>query len=67
MFPSHALGIEPHRQAGAHHVILGLADGEFPEVEDRRGQHTGGVTLADAIDEMIEIADAAGRDDAPEE
>ncbi len=43
-------------------MLLGFADGELPEVEDRGGQHGSGVAVADAVDEMIEIADAAGGD-----
>ena len=31
-------------------------------MEDRRRQHRGGVAVADALDQVIEIADAAGRD-----
>src|SRR6185295_13333303 len=55
--------IEPHRQPGAHHVLLGLPYGKFAEVEYRGGQHRGGVALADAVDQVIEIADAAGGND----
>src|SRR5882724_12158476 len=43
-------------------MILGLAYGKFAEMEYRGRQHRGGVALADAVDEVIEIADAAGRD-----
>src|SRR5882724_2417617 len=43
-------------------MILGLAYGKFAEMEYRGRQHRGGVTLADAVDEVVEIADAAGRD-----
>ncbi len=53
---------EPHRQAGRGHVRLGLADGEGAEMEDRGGQHRGGVAVADAFDEMVQRADAARGD-----
>src|SRR5215470_815088 len=43
-------------------MILGLPNGKFPEVEDRRRQHGGGVALADAVHEVVEISDAAGGD-----
>src|SRR5207249_3999537 len=39
------------------------AYGKFAEVEYRGGQHRGGMALADAVDEVVEIADAAGGDD----
>ena len=57
------LGIEPHRQAGARHVLLGCADRVFAEMEDRGGEHRGGMAVADALDQMIESADAARSDD----
>ncbi len=41
-------------------MVLGLAYGKFPEVEDRRRQHRGGMSFADAVHQMIEIAHAAG-------
>ena len=41
---------------------LGLAHRVLAEMEDRGRQHRGGVTVADALDQMIEIADAAGGD-----
>src|SRR4051812_9353653 len=43
-------------------MILGLPYGKFPEVEDRRCQHCGSMALADAVDQMIEVADASGGD-----
>ena len=43
-------------------MLLGLPYGKFAEVEYRGGQHRGGVALADAVDEMVEVTDAAGRD-----
>src|SRR5271169_2323399 len=57
------LRIEPHRQPGLGHVILGLAYRIFAEMEDRGGEHGAGMAVADALDQMIEIADAAGGDD----
>src|ERR1700692_1371893 len=56
-------GIEPHRQAGPGHMVLGLAHGILAEVEDRGGQHGAGMAVADAFDQVIEIADAARGDD----
>src|ERR1700730_13889911 len=56
-------GIEPHRQAGPGHMILRLAHGIFAEMEDRGGQHGAGMAVADALDQVIEIADAARGDD----
>src|ERR1700730_6809268 len=41
-------------------MVLGLAYGIFPEVEDRRRQHRGRMPLADAFHQMIEITYAAG-------
>src|ERR1700694_5679514 len=41
-------------------MVLGLAYGKFPEVEDRRRQHRGGMPFADAVHQMIEITHAAG-------
>src|ERR1700688_1322084 len=54
--------IEPHRQAGPGHIVLGLAHGIFAEVEDRRRQHGAGMAVADAFDQVVEIADAARGD-----
>src|SRR6202035_3932694 len=33
------------------------------EMEDRRGEHGAGVTVANAVDQVLEIADAAGGND----
>src|ERR1700730_6290937 len=55
-------GLEPPRQAGPGHMVLGLAHGIFAEVEDRRRQHGAGMAVADALDQVIEIADAARGD-----
>ena len=43
-------------------MVLGLPYGELPEVKYRRRQHRGRVALPDAVDQVIEIAHAAGRD-----
>src|SRR5579863_10773166 len=60
--PTTRLRIEPHRQAGTGHIFLGLAHGIFAEMKDRGRQHRGGMALADAGYEMVEIADAARGD-----
>src|SRR5215472_4522780 len=44
-------------------MILGLADGKFAEVEDRSRQYGGRMALADALHQMIQLADAAGGND----
>ena len=33
-FRDHALGIEPHRQAGVGHMLLGVANGKFTKMEN---------------------------------
>src|SRR5665647_1500970 len=43
-------------------MVLGFTYGKFPEVEDRRRQHRGRMSLADAVHQMIEIADTARGD-----
>src|SRR5712692_2716050 len=58
----YGLRIEPHRQAGASHVVLGFADAVLAEMEDRGGEHRGRMAVADAGDKMIEIAGATGSD-----
>src|SRR5438477_6140851 len=50
--------VEPHRQPGGRHVALGFAHIVLAEMEDRRGKHRGRVAVADALDEMLERADA---------
>jgi hypothetical protein len=52
----------PHRDAGRGHVGLGLGDGVFAEMEDRGGQHRAGAAFGHALDQVIEIADAARGD-----
>src|SRR5216683_7443623 len=55
--------IEPHRQAGAGHMVFSLTNGKLPEMEDRGCQHRSRMSLADAIHQVVQIADAAGGDD----
>ena len=55
--------VHPHRDAGLRHASLRLPDRELAEVEDRGSEHGAGVALLDALDEMIERADAARGDD----
>src|SRR5271155_5718327 len=43
-------------------MLLRLAHRILAEVKDRGRKHGTGVAVADALDEMIEIADAAGGD-----
>jgi regulator of protease activity HflC (stomatin/prohibitin superfamily) len=56
------LRVEPHRQSGLGHKGLGVAHGKFAEVKDRGRQHGAGMAVANAFDQMLEIADAAGGD-----
>src|SRR6516225_7280993 len=56
------LRIEPHGQAGTGHIALGVADAVLAEVEDRSREHRGGVAVADALDQVLERADAARGD-----
>src|ERR1700729_1288041 len=56
-------GVEPHWKPGANHVILGLPNGKFAEVEDRRCKHRRGVAFANAGDHVVEITDPAGGND----
>ena len=48
--------------ASGCHQRLGLGDGVLAEVEDRRRQHGIGAALEDALDEVVERADAAAGD-----
>src|SRR5215208_5670262 len=57
------LRIEPHRQPGPGHVLLGGADRMLAEMEDRGGKNSAGMAVTDTIDEMIERAHAARGDD----
>src|SRR6516162_9741022 len=57
-----ALRIKPYWQCSLGHERLGITYGEFAEVEDRRGQHSAGVAVANALDQVLQIADAAGSD-----
>src|SRR5262249_46590941 len=52
-----------HGNTGLGHVLLGLADRIRSEMEDRGGEHGAGVSFGDAVDEMVERADAARGDD----
>src|SRR5260370_952420 len=54
---------QPHRDAGRREIRLRLGDAVKAEMEDRGGEHGGGVAVADAGDEVAERADAAGGDD----
>src|SRR5260221_591876 len=54
---------QPHRDAGRGEIGLRLGDAVKAEMEDRGGEHGGGVAVADAGDEVGERADAAGGDD----
>src|SRR5437660_11370714 len=40
-------------------MFLGLGDGELAEMEDRGGEHGRGAALDDAVDQVVELADAA--------
>ena len=55
--------VQPHLQPCLRHVPLASRDRIGAEVEDRGGQHRAGMAVADAVDEMVESADAAGGDD----
>src|SRR5665213_1983866 len=44
-------------------MLLRLGDGEGAEVEDRGGEHGRRATLGDAVDQVVERADAARGDD----
>ena len=56
------VSILPDGDAGGGHDRLGLGDGVLAEVEDRRGQDGVGAALDDALDEVVERADAAAGD-----
>ena len=43
--------------------VFRLADRVGAEMEDRGGEHRAGMAVANARDQMVEIADAAGCDD----
>ena len=43
-------------------MVLGLADGKFPEVKDRCGKNRRGMAFANPVDQVIEKSDTAGRD-----
>src|SRR5262249_32749327 len=54
--------VEAHREAHFRHVLLGLADAELAEMEDRGSERRRGMAVADACDEVIQRAYAARRD-----
>src|SRR5437660_1040098 len=56
------LRIKPYRQPGAGHVLLGLADRVFAEMEDRGREYRGRMPVADALYQMVEGADPARGD-----
>jgi hypothetical protein len=51
--------IEPHGYAGPGHMVLGLPDRIFAEMEDRGRQHRCRMALGHARHQMVEIANAA--------
>jgi hypothetical protein len=63
--PAHVVGErhQPHLDARRAHRGLGLRDRVLAVVEDRRGEHRVRPAGLDALDEVLEPADAARRDD----
>ena len=57
------LPLRPHRNPGRRQMGLGLGDAEHAEMEDRGGEHGGGVAIPDPLDQMVERADAARGND----
>lgn len=55
------LKVEPHGNALAGHVFLHLADAELAEMEHACGKHRIGLAIDDAFCEMLELANAAAR------
>src|SRR5258708_31545881 len=53
----------PHGDPRGGEMRLRLGDAIGAEMEDRGGEHGGGMAVADADDEMVERADAARGDD----
>ena len=45
------------------HVGLGFLHGVFAKVENTRRQHRTGVAFENAVGQVLQVADAAGRDD----
>src|SRR5690242_6655564 len=60
--PSYHSGL-PYGNSLLRHIGLGLRYGERPEMEDRGGQDSRGMTIPDAFDQMIERAHTARSDD----
>src|ERR1700689_562057 len=54
--------LESHRDTRLGKIGLRLAEAVDAEMEDRGRQHRCGVAIANALDQMIEGADAAGGD-----
>ena len=42
------------------HIALGFFDGVFAKVENRSGEYRIGMTFNNAVNQMLEISDAAG-------
>lgn len=55
------LKVEPHGNALAGHVFLHLADAELAKMEYACGKHRIGLAIDDAFCEMLELANAAAR------
>src|SRR5690606_2801590 len=53
---------EPDRNAGGMHMLLRFRDAMPAEMENRGREHGRGMALLHAVDEMVEIADAARGD-----
>jgi hypothetical protein len=51
-----------HIKSGRRHVLFSLADRIGSKVENRGGENGGGVAIANALDQVIERADAARSD-----
>jgi hypothetical protein len=51
--------VQAHGDPRLRHAGFSLPNREFTEMEDRSRQHRAGVALLHALDEMVEIADAA--------
>ncbi len=56
--PFLAAPLEPHLDAVGGHVGLGLGDGVLGEVEYAGGEDSVGAADSDALDEVVEVADA---------
>ena len=56
------LKVEPHGNALAGHVFLHLSNAELAEMKHACGKHRIGLAIDDAFREMLELANAAARD-----